>query len=314
MSIERPDLLVVGSVAIDWIITPKAEREESVGGSATFFAMAASYFTSVRLVGVVGHDFPRSALADFKEAGIDSAGLEIVEDGLTFRWKGRYHENMNDRTTLETHLNVFERFDPSLPAGFEESEYLFLANIQPSLQLQVFEKMSRPRLVGMDTMNLWINATRDDLIKVVSKVDVLTINEEEARMLSGEHNLVKAARAINRMGVRHLVIKRGEYGALLYDHDGNFFVAPALPLEEVIDPTGAGDSFAGGFMGYLARRGVTPNGQSLRTAMIYGSVMASFSVEGFSYDRLRGLTVAQIQERFRTFADLTDFSHAHLLD
>ncbi len=312
MTIKRPDLLVVGSVAVDWIITPHAEREESVGGSATFFSMAASFFTSVRLVGVVGHDFPATTLADFDAAGIDRTGLEIA-DGLTFRWKGRYHENMNDRTTLETHLNVFEHFKPRLPEGHEASEYLFLANIQPSLQYEVFEKMTSPRLVGMDTMNLWIDIARDDLVRVLSKVDVLTINEEEARQLSGEHNLIKAARGIMKLGVRHLVIKRGEYGALLVDHDGEFFVAPALPLEEVFDPTGAGDCFAGGFMGYLARRGVSPNGISLRTAMIYGSVMASFCVEGFSYDRIRGLTVDAIQERFHTFAKLTDFSHAHLL-
>ncbi|HFE45959.1 MAG TPA: sugar kinase [Nannocystis exedens] len=312
MTIKRPDLLVVGSVAVDWIITPHAEREESVGGSATFFSMAASYFTSVRLVGVVGHDFPEATLTDFDNAGIDRSGLEIA-DGLTFRWKGRYHENMNDRTTLETHLNVFEHFQPRLPEGHEASEYLFLANIQPSLQYEVFQKMTSPRLVGMDTMNLWIDIARDDLARILAKVDVLTINEEEARQLSGEHNLVKAARGIMKLGVRHLVIKRGEYGALLVDHDGEFFVAPALPLEEVFDPTGAGDCFAGGFMGYLARRGVSPNGTSLRTAMIYGSVMASFCVEGFSYDRIRGLTVNAIQERFHTFAKLTDFSHAHLL-
>jgi sugar/nucleoside kinase (ribokinase family) len=313
MSVERPDLLVVGSVAIDWIITPSAEREESVGGSATFFAMAAAYFASVRLVGVVGADFPQRTLADFRAAGVDAAGLRIVEDGLTFRWKGRYHENMNDRTTLETHLNVFESFVPSLPPGYENSEYLFLANIQPQLQLQVFERMVGPRLCGMDTMNLWIDVARDDLLRVIAKVDVLTINEEEARLLTGEHNLVKAARGIQRMGARNLVIKRGEYGALLFDESGDFFVAPALPLEEVIDPTGAGDSFAGGFMGYLARRGVPPSGASLRTAMIYGSVMASFCVEGFSYDRLRELDAAAIQARFRRFAQLTDFAHAHLL-
>ncbi|MEZ4384564.1 MAG: PfkB family carbohydrate kinase [Nannocystaceae bacterium] len=313
MNIKRPDLLVVGSVAVDWIITPKAEREESVGGSATFFSMAAAYFTSVRLVGVVGHDFPQQTLSDFDAAGVDRSGLEIDAEGLTFRWKGRYHDNMNDRDTLETHLNVFEKFQPRLPDGFEYSEYLFLANIQPSLQYEVFDKMVSPRLVGMDTMNLWIDIARGDLVKILSKVDVLTINEEEARLLSGEHNLVKAARGIMKLGVKHLVIKRGEYGALLVDHEGNFFVAPALPLEDVVDPTGAGDSFAGGFMGYLARRGVSPNGASLRTAMIYGSVMASFCVEGFSYDSLQGLSVAAIQERFQTFAKLTDFSHAHLL-
>ncbi|MCA9715894.1 MAG: sugar kinase [Myxococcales bacterium] len=308
---KRPELLVVGSVAIDWIITPKAVREESVGGSATYFAMAASFFAPTRLVGVVGEDFPAATVDDLKGAGVDLEGLEVVA-GKTFRWKGRYHENMNDRTTLETHLNVFEQFEPKLPARYRGSEYLFLANIQPALQRQVFEQLSEPRLVGMDTMNLWINTTRDDLLAVLRKVDVLMVNDEEARQLSGQENLVKAARAILKLGPRNLVIKRGEYGALLFDRDGDIFVAPALPLEEVVDPTGAGDSFAGGFMGYLAGQGVEPSGSTLRTAMICGSVMASFCVEGFSYDRLRDLEIDDVQERFDQFARLTDFSRASL--
>lgn len=314
MHTPRPELLVVGSVAIDWIITPTAERPESVGGSATFFAMAASYFAPVRLCAVVGGDFPDATIADFRAAGVDLAGLQVVQDGLTFRWKGRYHDNMNDRTTLETHLNCFEHFVPRLPAGHEQTPFLFLANIVPALQLQVYEAMERPRLCGMDTMNLWINVAREDLLKVLAKVDVLTINEEEARLLTGEHNLVKAARGVMKLGVRNLVIKRGEYGALLFDHDGDFFVAPALPLDEVVDPTGAGDSFAGGFMGYLARPGVQAGGKALRTAMIYGSVMASFCVEGFSYDRLKGLDHRRIRERFDRFAGLTEFDRAHLQD
>ncbi|MDC0718879.1 PfkB family carbohydrate kinase [Nannocystis bainbridge] len=312
MTVQKPHLVVVGSVAIDWIITPRAERPESVGGSATFFAMAASYLAQVRLVGVVGRDFPDYAVADLKAAGVDVSGLEIVQDGLTFRWKGQYHENMNDRTTLETHLNVFEKFQPNLPAEFRGSEYLFLANIQPRLQSDVFAQMQRPRLVGLDTMNLWISIANDDLKAVLKDVDVLTLNDEEARQLSGEHNIVKAARAIRALGPRNVVIKRGEYGALLFDADGEMFSAPALPLEDVVDPTGAGDSFAGGFMGWLARPGVEPNGASLRTAMIYGSVMASFCVEGFSYDRLKGLDQATIQKRFETFAALTNFARASL--
>ncbi|PCC74611.1 Sugar or nucleoside kinase, ribokinase family [Nannocystis exedens] len=312
MTVHKPHLVVVGSVAIDWIITPRAERPESVGGSATFFAMAASYLSQVRLVGVVGRDFPDYAVADLKAAGVDVSGLEVVQDGLTFRWKGQYHENMNDRTTLETHLNVFEKFQPRLPAEFRGSEYLFLANIQPRLQSDVFAQMQRPRLVGLDTMNLWISIANDDLKAVLKNVDVLTLNDEEARQLSGEHNIVKAARAVRALGPRNLVIKRGEYGALLFDADGEVFSAPALPLEEVVDPTGAGDSFAGGFMGYLARPGVEPSGASLRTAMIYGSVMASFCVEGFSYDRLKGLDAATIQKRFETFASLTNFARASL--
>ncbi|WP_346674054.1 PfkB family carbohydrate kinase [Nannocystis sp. SCPEA4] len=309
---NKPHLVVVGSVAIDWIITPRAERPESVGGSATFFSMAASYLSQVRLVGVVGRDFPDYAVADLRANGVDVSGLEIVQDGLTFRWKGQYHENMNDRTTLETHLNVFEKFQPRLPAEFRGSEYLFLANIQPRLQSDVFAQMQRPRLVGLDTMNLWISIANDDLKAVLKNVDVLTLNDEEARQLSGEHNIVKAARAVRALGPRNVVIKRGEYGALLFDADGEVFSAPALPLEDVVDPTGAGDSFAGGFMGWLARPGVEPNGASLRTAMIYGSVMASFCVEGFSYDRLKGLDAAAIQRRFETFASLTNFDRASL--
>jgi sugar/nucleoside kinase (ribokinase family) len=313
MNAPKPHLVVVGSVAIDWIITPRAERPESVGGSATFFAMAASYLSQVRLVGVVGRDFPQYALDDLRKAGVDTSGLEVVQDGLTFRWKGRYHDNMNDRTTLETHLNVFEQFQPRLPAEFRRSEYVFLANIQPRLQQDVFEQMGRPRLVGLDTMNLWISIANEDLRAVLKNVDVLTLNDEEARQLSGEHNLVKAARAVRAMGPRNVVIKRGEFGALLFDADGEVFSAPALPLEEVIDPTGAGDSFAGGFMGYLARPGIEPTGASLRTAMIYGSVMASFCVEGFSYDRLKGLDRASIQRRFEDFSSLTNFARASLL-
>lgn len=313
MTTPRPNLLVVGSVAIDWIITPRAERPESVGGSATFFAMAASYLSQVRVVGVVGRDFPQYALDDLRAAGVDVSGLEMVRDGLTFRWKGQYHDNMNDRTTLETHLNVFEHFQPRLPPAFQDSEYVFLANIQPRLQEDVFRQMGRPRLVGLDTMNLWISIANEDLKSVLRHVDVLTLNDEEARQLSGEHNIVKAARAVRALGPRNVVIKRGENGALLFDADGDIFSAPALPLEDVVDPTGAGDSFAGGFMGYLARPGVEPTGGSLRTAMIYGSVMASFCVEGFSYDRLKGLDRSKIQQRFEQFSSLTNFSRASLL-
>jgi sugar/nucleoside kinase (ribokinase family) len=307
-----PSVVVVGSVAVDHVITPKAERERSVGGSATFFSMAASYFGPVRLVGVVGHDFPEHALTDLRAAHVDTAGLQVVSDGLTFFWKGRYHDNMNQRDTLETRLNVFERFDPVLPPAWQDSEYLFLANIVPALQLKVLDQMARrPRLVGLDTMNLWIEHAKDDLLEVLARVDVLLINEEEARQLTGEPNLVRAARRIHDYGPKSLVIKRGEYGALLF-HDGDVFAAPALPLDEVIDPTGAGDCFAGGFMGYLARVGQT-SGETLRSAMIYGSVMASYCVEGFSYDRLRGLGHPKIDERFMAFSRLTHFERARLL-
>ncbi len=311
MSDNKPSVLVVGSVAVDWVITPRAEREESIGGAATFFSMAASYLSDVRLVGVVGDDFPKQGLADLESRGVSLDGLEVNSEGKTFRWKGKYHDNMNGRDTLDTQLGVFEAFDPKLPEHYQDTEYLFLANIVPALQLKVLEQMrTRPKLVGLDSMDLWINIARDDLVNVISKVDVLTINEEEAMLLTGEHNLVKAAKAIRGMGPDSLVIKRGEYGALLF-HDEEIFSAPALPLAEVVDPTGAGDSFAGGFMGYLAR-GVEPTGQNLRTAMIYGSVLASFNVEGFSYDTMKDLSIEKIQARFEQFSRLTDFSRAEL--
>jgi sugar/nucleoside kinase (ribokinase family) len=306
----KPSLLVVGSVAIDWVITPWAQRRESIGGAATYFAMAASYLAAVRLLGVVGKDFPAAALADLKARGVDTDGIEIVRDGATFRWKGEYAANMNERQTLDTQLGVFADFDPKLPPHYADSDFLFLANIQPALQLRVLEQMRKPRLVGLDTMNLWIDTAIDELRRVIGKVDVLTINEEEAQQLSGEHNIVKAARAVRAMGPGSLVIKRGEYGAMLF-HGDDIFSAPALPLEDVVDPTGAGDAFAGGFMGFLAR-GVQPHGQNLRTAMIYGSVLASFCVQGFSYDEIRGLDLAKIQARFAAFDRLTDFAAADL--
>lgn len=307
---QSPSVLVVGSVAVDWVITPAAERERSVGGSATFFSMAASYFGPVRVVGVVGDDFPKTAIADMEKAGVDLSGLEVVEGGKTFHWKGRYHDNMNERDTLDTQLNVFADFDPKLPESYRSSEYLFLANIQPDLQLKVLDQMSSPRLVGLDTMNLWIDVAKDGLLKVLERVDVLTINEEEAAQLTGESNLVRAARKIRALGPKSLVIKRGEYGALLF-HDDEIFAAPALPLEDVIDPTGAGDSFAGGFMGYLARTGEL-SGENLRASMIFGSVLASYCVEGFSYDKIAGLGHDELDARFDAFSRLTQFDRASL--
>ena len=307
---SRPSLVVVGSVAIDWVITPVAQRENSIGGSASHFAMAASYLAPVRMVGVVGSDFPQPTIEQFRKRAIDLAGLTVVPDGLTFRWKGRYHRNMNSRDTLDTQLNVFEAFDPQLPPSFRNAEYVFLANIQPDLQLKVLDQVHAPRLVGMDTMNLWIEHAREDLLRVMKRVDVITLNDEEAQQLTGEHTLVRAARAIQGMGPRSVVIKRGEYGALLFHRD-DIFAAPALPLEDVVDPTGAGDAFAGGFMGFLAR-GIEPSGPNLRTAMIYGSVLASFCVQGFSFDVVAELDVATIQERFDAFARLTDFARAEL--
>ncbi len=299
-------LVVVGSVAVDWVITPTAERRESVGGAAVFFSMAAAPHAKVQLVGVIGHDFPAPAIADLEAAGVDLEGLER-SDGLTFRWKGRYHENMNSRDTLETHLNVFENFSPKLPAGYRDSEFLFLANIQPSLQLDVLGQMARrPKLVGLDTMNLWIDIAHDKLLEVLAQVDVLAINEEEALQLTAETNLVRAAGKIRALGPKTLVIKRGEYGALCFGPQGDLFAAPALPLEDVVDPTGAGDCFAGGFMGYLAQTGEI-SGEHMRRAVIWGSTMASYCVQGFSYDRLRGLSREDIEARYQQFVNLTRF-------
>jgi sugar/nucleoside kinase (ribokinase family) len=272
--------------------------------------MAASYLAPVRVVGVVGGDFPRRALDDLEARSIDLEGLRVVPEGETFRWKGRYHEDMNQRDTLETRLNVFETFSPDLPAGYRRSDYLFLANIQPELQLRVLDQMQAPRMVGLDTMNLWIDVARDDLGDVLRRTDVLLINEDEAKQLGEELSVVRAARAIRAMGPRSLVVKRGEYGALLF-HDGETFAAPAFPLEDVTDPTGAGDAFAGGFMGYLAR--ADDHGKdSLRTAMVYGSVFASFAVEGFSYDALVELDTDTIGQRLAAFGRLTEFSRVGL--
>lgn len=303
---QSAKLVVVGSVAVDWVITPAAERRESVGGAAVFFAMAAAPLSEVALVGIIGHDFPSSSIADLQTAGVDLEGLERSE-GLTFRWKGRYHENMNNRDTLETHLNVFEQFSPKLPQSYRECDFLFLANIQPTLQLDVLEQMDkRPHLVGLDTMNLWIDIAHDELLAVLSRVDVLAINQEEALQLTAETNLVRAAGKIRALGPRTLIIKRGEHGALCFLPDGDLFAAPALPLEDVVDPTGAGDSFAGGFMGHLARSGKL-DADNIRKAVVWGSTMASFCVQGFSYDRLRGLSREEIERRYQSFVALTRF-------
>ncbi len=297
-------LLVVGSVAFDGVETPFGKRDKVLGGSATFFSTSASFFTPVRLVAVVGNDFPDDHTAFLKGRGIDTSGLTVDNSGPSFFWRGKYDFNLNNCETLETQLNVFERFSPVLPDGHRESDYVFLANIDPVLQLKVLDQAKTPKLVAMDTMNFWIQGKRNELLKVLARVDMLLINDSEARMLSGEHNLVKAARAIRAMGPKHLVLKQGEYGALLFT--GNeVFRAPAYPLESVFDPTGAGDTFAGGVMGYLASRGAGT--EVLKKAIIAGSVMASFVVEDFSMDRMRTLTSAEIGERFKAFHRLTHF-------
>lgn len=297
-------ILVVGSVAIDSVETPFGVGENVLGGSATYFSTSASFFTDVNLVGVVGDDFPQEHIDFLKSRNIDLRGL-VQESGKTFHWKGRYDFNLNEAQTLDTQLNVFQTFRPQIPAEYADTEYLILANIDPDLQLEVLAQVKKPRVIACDTMNFWISSKPEVLKKVISKVDFFIINEGEARQLTGEVNLIKAARAILGMGAKNLIIKRGEYGVLLFSNE-SIFAAPAYPLETVFDPTGAGDTFAGGFMGYLANTGNLSE-EGVRQAIIYGSVMASFNVEDFSLDRLRTLKYSEIEERFKSFKKMTHF-------
>ena len=298
-------VLVVGSVALDSVKTPFGAVENVLGGSASYFSTAASFFTEVSLVGVVGDDFPSEALVLFREREINIDGLERVQ-GKTFRWRGEYSYDLNEAVTLDTQLNAFEHFRPKLPPLYRESPYVFLANIDPELQLEVLTQVKRPKFVACDTMNFWIQGKLDALKAVLRRVDLLTINEGEARQLAQEPNVVKAARAILHMGPKALIVKRGEYGALMFNGSTMFF-APAYPLEAVYDPTGAGDSFAGGFMGYLANVDAVSE-EAMRQAIIMGSTMASFNVESFSLERLRSLTYPDIRERFRAFRGLVNFA------
>jgi len=299
------DLLIVGSVALDTVETIRGRRERILGGSASFAATAASFFTRPALCAVVGEDFPDEHVAFLRGRGILLDGLERAP-GKTFFWAGRYASDFSSRETLETQLNVFAQFRPRLPAGCGDARFLFLGNIHPTLQLEVLAQMSRPALVACDTMNLWIETTPRELRELLRRVDVLLLNDEEARQLSGEHNLLRAARGVLALGPKSVVVKRGDAGALLW-HDGELFAVPAFPLEEVVDPTGAGDSFAGAFTGYLAGCGdVSP--PAVRRAMVCGSVIASFSVEDFSLDRLRRLTMAEIGTRYRAMRDLVAFT------
>lgn len=295
-------VLVVGSVALDTVETPFGAREEVLGGSATYFSMAASYFTPVQVVGVVGRDFPERHFDLLKSRRVDLDGLTRAE-GRTFRWRGRYCNQMNEAQTLDTELNVFEQFNPVLPASFVDAPFVFLGNIDPTLQCRVLDQIAHPRLVAADTMNFWINRKAEALRETLARIDLLFVNDAEARSLSGETSTVRAARQILRMGPRVVVIKRGEYGALLLDEQG-FFAVPAFPTADVRDPTGAGDSFAGGFMGFLARVGeVTPN--TLRQAVAMGTLLASFTVEGFSLERLSDVTPTQLLERFNRLRAMT---------
>jgi sugar/nucleoside kinase (ribokinase family) len=297
-------LLVVGSIAFDSVKTPFGAADEVLGGSATYFSTAASYFTSVQLVAVVGDDFPDKHVNFLKSRKIDVSGLQKSE-GQTFRWKGEYGFDLNEARTLDTQLNVFETFKPKIPDAYRSSEVVFLANIDPVLQREVLHQIDNPKLVACDTMNFWIGGKRDELIKTLAEVDILLINEAEARELAGEPNLVKAARAIQAMGPRTLIVKRGEYGSVMFN-SGGVFSAPAYPLEAVFDPTGAGDSFAGGFMGYLDNVRNFDEA-SLRQAIIFGSVMASFNVEDFSLNRMKSLDYKEIEGRYREFRKITSF-------
>ena len=297
-------ILVVGSVAYDTVETPFGRAERVLGGSASFFSVAASFFTPVNLVGVVGNDFGEEQIATFRGRPIDLEGLERM-DGKTFHWQGKYSYDLNSRDTICTDLNVFEFFQPKIPARYRGSEVVFLGNIDPVLQRGVLEQVDRPRIVACDTMNFWISGKAEELRKTLAKVQVLLVNDAEARELSGEWNLVKAARAIRAMGPRTVVLKKGEHGVLMFDGE-DAFAAPAFPLETVFDPTGAGDTFAGGFLGYLAGC-PTADGAALRRAIVMGSTLASFCVEAFSLDRLLRLTRPEIDERYRRFRDLTAF-------
>lgn len=298
-------ILVVGSVAFDSIETPFGKRERILGGSATYSSLAASYFTEVKVVAVVGGDFGRDEEAVFIEREIDISGVERIPDGKTFYYSGVYGYDLNDRQTRATELNVFAHFQPRLDGAARHTPYLFLGNIDPVLQLDVKRQMANPRLVALDTMNYWIEGARPALQRVLREIDILIINDAEARELAEEPNLVKAAQRIRQMGPKTLIIKRGEYGAIMFDRD-TIFAIPGLPLENVFDPTGAGDAFAGGFLGYLA---ATHNFSSaaLRQAVIYGSVMASFTVEEFGCDQLRRLSYEDINARFREFKRLVHF-------
>ena len=299
--------LIVGTVAFDAIETPYGKTDKIIGGAATYISLAASFFTDkLNLVSVVGGDFPKSAIKMLEKHHVDTKGLQIKEDEKTFFWSGKYHNNMNSRDTIETQLNVLETFDPIVPKEFSSSDFLMLGNLVPSVQQKVLDQMSqRPKLIVLDTMNFWMDNCLDDLLEALKNVDVLTINDEEAQQLSGENNLISAAKKIKTMGPKYLVIKKGEHGALLFG-ENKMFYAPAMPLENVFDPTGAGDSFAGGFIGYLSRSNDLTF-ENMKTAVIYGSVMASFCVEKFGTEKLTEITKEDVKVRAEEFVGLSSF-------
>ncbi len=299
-------MLVVGSVAFDTLHMPTGSFEKVLGGSATYASLAASHFAPVRLVGVVGRDYPESAIERFRARGVDTSGLEVDMSGDTFHWEGRYAEDLSSRTSLCTALNVFAQFSPKIPDAFRDTPYVMLGNIHPALQLDVLRQVVKPRLVVADTMNFWIGGERAALEKTLAEVDLLVVNDEEARELSGVNNLVKAARVLMTLGPRIVVIKKGEHGAVLFEGD-EIFSAPAYPTGEVVDPTGAGDTFAGGLLGYIAAHDDLRHG-TLRRAVVYGSALASFCVEGIGIERLATVERAQIAERYAAFRSLVHFA------
>ncbi len=306
-------LLTVGSVAFDAIETPFGKTDKIIGGAGTYIALAASYFEdNQKIVSVVGDDFPQEMIDLIKSKGVDVEGLQIKKGEKSFFWSGRYHNDMNSRDTLVTELNVLGTFDPVIPASYQGTEYLLLGNLSPQVQSTVIERLTtRPKLIAMDTMNFWMDIAMDDLKKTMSMVDVLIINDEEARQLSGEYSLLKASKVIRNMGPKYLIIKKGEHGALLF-HGDKLFSAPALPLEEVFDPTGAGDTFAGGFMGYISATDDI-SFDNMKRAIIVGSALASFCVEKFGTERLENINKSEIVDRIEQFVALTNFEMVHAI-
>lgn len=303
-------LLVLGSIALDTIKTPFEEHAEILGGAASYAAVSASFFTTPQLVGIVGDDFPKEHVDFFQKRNIDLAGLQVVP-GKTFRWSGEYFFDMNSRETRSTELNVFEHFSPELPAAYRKADIILLGNIAPDLQLHVLDQLEAPKFIVADTMNLWINIARPRLMDLLGRIDMLLLNDSEAREITGETSLIKAGRRLREMGPAYVAIKKGEHGCLLFG-EGEFFSCPAFPLEDIHDPTGAGDAFAGGLAGYLAQKGSASQGaqmdfKHLCQAVVYGSVMASFSVESFSIERLKKVEESEIEERFQAFQRLSAF-------
>lgn len=302
---KKNSVLIVGSVALDSVQTPSGLVERALGGAAVYSSVAASFFSPVRVVGVVGEDFPKEHIEFLSSRGIDTQGIQITP-GKTFHWKGAYEGDMNQAQTIATELNVFQDFKPQLPQDYKSSEYVFLANIDPELQLQVLDQVSKPKLVACDTMNFWISTKKDALLEVLKRVDIVFINDAEVRQLVGTVNITKAAAAIHDLGPKYVIVKKGEHGAVMYCNESMCFAAASYPLEEVTDPTGAGDSFAGGFMGYIAKSDETSE-TNIRKAVVYGSTLASYNVQDFSLNRFKRLTVDEIDKRYEEFKRIVFF-------